>query len=124
LPKCARAPTVSKVNEALTVGALSEVGVFAFCAAMGFVTSATIATFYQWVTSERAELFANRGSVAGLMLAVALGMFAGPFIVVQKVWGGLRSRELKALPAVVGVVIAGMWSVCAGIFYVSLLVSA
>jgi hypothetical protein len=40
------------------------------------------------------------------------------------VWGGLRSRELQALPALVGVVIAGMWSVCAGIFYVSLLVSA
>jgi len=91
---------------------------------MGFVTSATIATFYQWVTSERAELFAARATVPGLVLAVLISMFAGPFIVVQKVWGGLRSRELKALPAIVSVVIAGMWSVCAGIFYVSLLVSA
>jgi hypothetical protein len=91
---------------------------------MGFVTAATIATFYQWVTSERAELFAARASVPGLILAVVLSMFAGPFIVVQKVWAGLRSREINALPAIVGVLIAAMWSVCAGIFYVSLLVSA
>jgi len=103
---------------------VSEVVVFAFCAAMGFVTSATIASFYQWVTSERAELFAVRASVPGMMLAVLIGMFAGPFLVVQKVWVGLRSRKLRVLPAIVGVVIAGMWSICAGVFYISLLVSA
>ena len=51
-------------------------------------------------------------------------MFCGPFIVVRKVVAGLRARELKVLPAVIGVVIAGMWSVCAGIFYVSLLIAA
>jgi hypothetical protein len=91
---------------------------------MGFVTAATIATFYQWVTSEAAELFAVKASPAGIAFTVLLSMFAGPFIVVRKVVAGLRARELKALPAVVGVVIAGMWSVCAGIFYVSLLVGA
>ena len=51
-------------------------------------------------------------------------MFCGPFIVVRKVVAGLRARELTVLPALVGVVIAGMWSVCAGIFYVSLLIAA
>jgi hypothetical protein len=51
-------------------------------------------------------------------------MFGGPFIVVQKVLAGLRSRELRALPAFLGVLVAGMWSVCAGIFYISLLISA
>ncbi len=103
---------------------MSELTVFAYCAAMGFVTSATIATFYQWVTSQRAELFAARASLTGLLVTVVIGMFAGPFIVVQKVWTGLRARELQALPALLGVVVAGMWSVCAGIFYVSLMVSA
>jgi F0F1-type ATP synthase assembly protein I len=91
---------------------------------MGFVASATVATFYQWVTSERAELFALKPTLPGLILTVLLGMFAGPFIVVQKVWAGLKSQELNALPALVGVIIAGMWSVCAGIVYLSLLVSA
>ena len=103
---------------------VSEAGVFVYCAAMGFAASATIATLYQWITSERAELFAARANMWGLVLAVLVGMFAGPFILVQKVWGGLKSRELQALPALGGVILAGMWSVCAGIFYVSLLVSA
>lgn len=103
---------------------MTEFGVFGYCTAVGFAAAATIATFYQWVTSEPAELFAPRASVFGLALAVVISMFAGPFIVVQKVWRGLRARELNTLPALIGVVIAGMWSVCAGIFYVSLIVSA
>jgi hypothetical protein len=103
---------------------VSDLGVFAYCAAMGFAAAATIATFYQWVTSERPELFAMRPNVSGLIFAVLLSMFCGPFIVVRRVVDGLRSHELKVLPAVVGAVIAGMWSVCAGIFYVSLLIAA
>ncbi len=103
---------------------MSDLGVFAYCAAMGFVAAATIATFYQWVTSETAELFSGRASAAGLAFTIVLSMFCGPFIVVRKVVTGLRSRELKVLPALIGVVIAGMWSACAGIFYVSLLVAA
>lgn len=103
---------------------MSELGVFAYCAAVGFVTSAAIASFYQLVTSERAEFISSRTGAAGVVLTVLLSMFGGPFIVVRKVVAGLRSKELHALPAVAGVVVAGMWSVCAGIFYVSLLVSS
>ncbi len=103
---------------------MSQFGVFAYCAAMGFVTAATIATLYQWITSEAAELFSAKASVAGLAFTVVLSMFCGPFIVVRKVVMGLRARELSVLPALVGVAIAGMWSVCAGIFYVSLLIAA
>jgi hypothetical protein len=107
----------------LTEGApVSDLGVFAFCAAMGFVAAATIASFYQLVTSEAAELFNARATLAGLAFTVVLSMFCGPFIVTRKVVAGLRSRELRLLPAIVGVLIAGMWSVCAGVFYVSLLV--
>jgi hypothetical protein len=58
------------------------------------------------------------------MLAVLLSMFCGPFLVVRRIVEGLRSNELRLLPAVVGAAIAGVWSVCAGIFYVSLLVAA
>ena len=86
---------------------MSEAGVFVYCAAVGFAASATIATLYQWITSERADLFAARAKRRGLVFAVLIGMFSGPFIVVQKVWGGLRSRELKALPALVGIVMRG-----------------
>ena len=103
---------------------MSNLSLFAYCAAVGFSAAATIATFYQWVTSERAELFAMRPNVSGLICAVLLSMFCGPFIVVRRVVDGLKSRELKVVPALVGTIIAGMWSVCAGIFYVSLMVAA
>ena len=103
---------------------MSNLAIFAYCAAVGFAAAATIATFYQWVTSERPELFAVRSNVLGLMFAVVLSMFCGPFIVVRRVFEGLKSNELKVIPALVGTAIAGMWSVCAGIFYVSLLIAA
>jgi hypothetical protein len=105
-------------------GRVSNLGVFAYCAAVGFAAAATMATFYQLVTSQRPELFAVRSNVAGLIFAVVLSMFCGPFIVVRRVFEGLKSRELKVLPALIGTAIAGMWSVCAGIFYVSLLIAA
>ena len=94
------------------------------CAAIGFASAGTIASFYQWITSERADFTIGRPSPAGLAVLVVLSMFGGPFIVAQKIVAGLRTHELRALPAAVGVVVAGMWSVCAGIFYLSLWVGA
>jgi hypothetical protein len=44
--------------------------------------------------------------------------------VARKIVVGLRSKELSVLPAAIGAILTGMWSVCAGIFYVSLFVSA
>ena len=103
---------------------MSELGVFAYCAAIGFAAAATIATFYQLVTSRKPELFSAAPTVPGVAFAVLLSMFAGPFMVLRRVITGLRANEIKALPALAGVVISGMWSACAGIFYVSLMVSA
>lgn len=103
---------------------MSDFGVFAYCAAIGFAVAATLAFLYQWVTSERAELFALRPSPVSLAFAVLLSMFCGPFLVVRRVVDGLRAREMTILPAVLATVLAGMWSVCAGIFYVSLLIAA
>jgi hypothetical protein len=51
-------------------------------------------------------------------------MFAGPFIVVEKVIAGVRAQQIRALPAAFAVLLSGMWSVCAGVFYISLLVSS
>ncbi len=73
---------------------MSDFGVFAYCAAMGFVAAATIATFYQWVTSEARRALRCARELSGLAFAVVLSMFCGPFIVVRKVVTGLRSREL------------------------------
>jgi hypothetical protein len=103
---------------------VSEFEVFLFCAAVGFASAGTIASFYQWVTSERADFSISRPSLAGWVVVVLISMFGGPFIVVQKVLAGLRSQEIRALPAVIGVVVAGMWSTCAGVFYLSLILGA
>lgn len=102
---------------------MSEFTVFAFCAAIGFATAGTISSLYQWITAERADFTVQCRSASGLVVLVLLTMFAGPFIIADKVIAGLRSRQISLVPAVVGTVLAGMWSVCAGIFYVSLLVA-
>lgn len=103
---------------------MSEVGVFAFCAAMGFVSAATISSFYLWVTSHRADFSLERKSMLGVATAVLISMFAGPYIVMERVLAGLRTHEMRAFTAVAAVLVSAIWSVCAGIFYLSLLVSA
>lgn len=103
---------------------MSELGVFVFCAAMGFAVAGTVSSFYKWMTSETADFSIPRGGILGLAIAVFLSMFGGPFIVVQKVFEGLKARQLSAVPALFGVAVAGMWSVCAGIFFLSLLMTA
>jgi hypothetical protein len=91
---------------------------------VGFASAATISSFYQWVTSKRPDFHVAQTSFPALVIAVLISMFGGPFIVVQKVVAGLRAQEIRTIPALLGVLVAGMWSVCAGIFYVSLLLSA
>jgi hypothetical protein len=103
---------------------VSELGILAYCAAVGFAAAAVIASLYQWITAERADFLVARTSLLGMVVSVLITMFAGPFIVARKILVGLRSKELSALPALIGAILTGMWSVCAGIFYVSLLVSA
>ena len=75
---------------------MSNLAVFAYCAAMGFAVAATIASFYQWVTSERAELFAMRPNAWSLFVAVLLSMFCGPFIVVRRVVEGLQVARAQS----------------------------
>jgi hypothetical protein len=120
----AGAPTrVAIVNNWLTRLPVSQFELFIYCAAVGFACSATIASFYQWVTSERPDFSVSKATATGVVVVILLSMFGGPFIVMQKVVSGLRSQELRALPALAGVAVAGMWSVCAGIFYVGLLIT-
>ena len=103
---------------------MSQFGVFVYCLAVGFVIAGTISSFYQWVTAERADFSMSRSGIGGVLLVVIISMFAGPFILVRKVVTGLRSHELSVVPAAIGMVLAGMWSTCAGIFVLSLVISA
>jgi len=103
---------------------LSELGVYGYCAVTGFVAAATLSSFYQWVTSQPADFAVARTDWWGVVLAIGLSMFAGPFIVAQKIAAGLRARTLPPVAAFCGVAVSLLWSVCAGIFYTSLLLAA
>ena len=95
---------------------------FSFCLVIGFVAAGTIASFYQLVTSERADFFASRETRIGWVIAVVLIMFGGPAIVARRIWQGIASRQMSPSVAAAGTVFAGMWSVVAGIFFVSLMI--
>ena len=95
-----------------------------FCAATGFAMAGTVASLYQLVTAKPAEFIVAAGTVSGNVVAVLLTMFGGPFIITRKIIGGMRSRQLTLLPAVLGLVVVGMWSVCAGLFFLGLVISA
>lgn len=103
---------------------MSQLAAVVYCTAFGFVCSATIASFYTLVTAQRADFNIAESGAAKIAISVLITMFGGPFIVVQRVIAGLRSRELTAVPALFGTVVAGMWSLCAGIVYVSFLITA
>jgi hypothetical protein len=95
--------------------------VLAFCAAIGFASAGTISSFYQWLTSQRADFSFPSASLPAAVVTIVLNMFAGPFILARTVAFGLRSKEISAVPAILGVLVAGMWSALAGVFYLSLL---
>lgn len=100
-----------------------DLAIFLYCAAMGFVIAGTVATFYQWVTSERAQFLSGRKTVTGFVGSLVVTMFGGPFIIARFIVNGLRSRELKPVMALAAAAIGAMWSVFAGIFFVGLLVA-
>jgi hypothetical protein len=97
---------------------------FLFCAAIGFAMAGAVASFYQLVTAEPADFLVARRGVTGNLTAILLTMFGGPFIVTRKIVGGVRAGQLALLPAAVGLFVVGLWSVCAGIFFLGLLITA
>jgi hypothetical protein len=103
---------------------LVELLAFLFCAAIGFAMAGTVTSFYQLITAEPADFLTARPGIVGNVAAVLLTMFGGPLIVSRKIVAGLREGRLTLLPAAFGVAVVGMWSVCAGLVFLSLLIAA
>jgi cytochrome bd-type quinol oxidase subunit 2 len=101
---------------------MGELLALLFCATIGFVLAGVVASFYQLLTSEPADFFMPRATVSGNVVAVLLTMFGGPLFVMRRVVEGLRRRDINVLPAAAGVLFAGMWSVVAGIVFLSFFV--
>jgi hypothetical protein len=103
---------------------MTELLVFFFCAAIGFAIAGTAASFYQLVTAKPADFLVAHSGVTGNLVVVLLTMFGGPFIVTRKILDGMRAGQLTPLPAALGLLVVGLWSVCAGLFFLGLLVTA
>ncbi|WP_156953261.1 DUF6949 family protein [Afifella pfennigii] len=101
---------------------MSELQVLVFCAVTGFVAAATVASFYQWVTSQPADFRITAYSWSALSVTALLCVAAGPFIVAQRVRAALASEGTKLVPVLFGLAVCGLWSVCAGTLFLSLLI--
>jgi len=94
---------------------VSQFGFYLNILAVGFAVSGVVSSFYQLVTSERADFLPFSKSPSAVLLAILLSMFAGPFIIANKVWTGLVSREARAPLIAVLVLICGLWSFYSGV---------
>lgn len=92
------------------------------CAIAGFVMSGVIGSFYQLLTAEKPDFMVTKATVGGNVAAVLMSMFAGPIILANKVIGGLGRNEMTVPWALINTAIAWIWSVCAGVFYFSLII--
>jgi hypothetical protein len=103
---------------------MADLLVFLFCAAIGFAMAGTTASLYQLVTAKPADFLVAHSGITGNLAIVLLTMFGGPFIVMRKIMDGMRAGQLTPLPAALGLLVVGVWSVCAGLFFLGLLVTA
>lgn len=103
---------------------MAELMAVLFCAATGFAMAGTIASFYQLVTAKPADFLLASSGITGNLIAVLLTMFGGPLIIARKIVAGVHARQLTLLPAALGLVVVGMWSVLAGILFLGLLIAA
>ncbi|SEQ10698.1 hypothetical protein SAMN05216548_102409 [Faunimonas pinastri] len=99
---------------------MAQFEAFVFCAAIGFAMAGVVASFYELLTRRPADFLLPNQTLATSGISILLSMFGGPVIVSRKILAGLRSREVRPQAAALGFLVSGMWSVCAGIFVLSL----
>ena len=82
----------------------------------GFVAAGVIGSFYQLVTDEPPRFSFAVDSIFGALISFAICLLAGPFIIMRN---AIRGRRIEGRPIgwlVASSTIAGMWSVCSGLF--------
>ena len=82
----------------------------------GFVIAGILGSFYQLVTGQPPRfVFSVETWLAGLASCL-MCVFAGPFIIMRN---AIRGRKIEQRPIgwlVASSTIAGMWSICSGVF--------
>ena len=101
---------------------MSGLAIVAFCAAIGFVVAGAVSSLYQLLTSEAADFLISKKTFAGVAVVAVTSLFGGPVIITRKVVAAVRARALGPLPAMLGLAVSALWSVCAGVLIVHLMV--
>jgi hypothetical protein len=95
-----------------------------FSLAMGFAIAGLIATGYQLITSRPASFrLLQRGPRPSTFAAVALLVFAAPFIIMRNTIRGRRIEGRGFSMVMVATIIAGCWSLMSGTVVVMALTS-
>ena len=95
---------------------LSELLVALYIGCAGFVAAGVIGSFYQLVTDQPLRFNFSVDSLFSAIISVGLCLLAGPFIIMRN---AIRGRRIEGRPIgwlVASSTIAGMWSICSGIF--------
>lgn len=99
---------------------LSELLIALYIGCAGFVAAGVIGSFYQLVTDQPPRFSFAVDSIFGAFASVGVCVMAGPFIIMRN---AIRGRRIEGRPIgwlVASSTIAGMWSVCSGIFVMQL----
>lgn len=82
----------------------------------GFVSAGLIGSFYQLLTDQPPRFNIAVESLFGAIAVVTVCLLAGPFIIMRN---AIRGRRIEGRPLgwlVASSTIAGMWSLCSGLF--------
>ena len=99
---------------------MPDVLLFAYAAAVGFVSAAVLAAIYRGLTSEPVS-FTTRGP--GLVSIVASFLFrlvVGPAIIVRQSVVSAQAGTVPSSWAAAGVMVAMVWSGCLGIAIIAI----
>jgi hypothetical protein len=99
---------------------LRDLIILGYAGTVGFVAAGIIASFYQWVTSERARFMLLGQGVPALVTSFAFCAMTGPIIVLDH---AVRLRQAERGPLswlFAGLFVTALWSCCSGIILLSL----
>ncbi len=87
-----------------------------YIACSGFVAAGVLGSLYQLITKEPPKFNFGGETIMAFMAGLFMCIFAGPFIIMRN---AIRGRRLENRPLgwlVASSTIAGMWSMCSGLF--------
>jgi hypothetical protein len=100
---------------------LRDLFILGYAGSVGFVASGIVASFYQWVTSERARFMLLGQGMTALVTSFAFCAMTGPMIVLDH---AVRLRQSEKGPIswlLAGLLVTALWSCCSGIVLLSLI---